>query len=256
MKKIIKGIAILCVGMIYMYSGSIRAQKETDPIQLAPEYSQALDILREMSDFLASVESFTFKARMNEDQLYYNDHFIESETFSEIMIRRPNKIFADVKSDYNHKRFYYNGTTITLYTIIANYYAQGDGKATIDETLDFIYDEYGVYLPLSGLCTTDPYKLLTEGVVNGYYLGLHTIDDVLCHHLLFIEEEADWEIWIEDSQWMWPRRYVINFKQEEGTPKFAASLFDWQVLPPMPDAVFEFTTSNEVTEIEFANPIE
>ena len=33
-----------------------------------------------------------------------------------------------------------------------------------------------------------------EGVQDGYYAGLHSVDGILCHHLLFLDDDTEGNI--------------------------------------------------------------
>ena len=48
--------------------------------------------------------------------------------------------------------------------------------------------------------------------------GLHLVRGIQCHHLVFIQDDIDWQIWIENSQTPLPRKMVITSKWLAGGP--------------------------------------
>ena len=59
------------------------------------------------------------------------------------------------------------------------------GASTIEATLDQLFDRYGVSQPLADFLFADPYKVLTERVESGRYVGERKVAGVTCHHLAF-----------------------------------------------------------------------
>ncbi len=53
-------------------------------------------------------------------------------------------------------------------------------------------------MPLAELLYSDVYEGLTKNVQAGFYFGMSEVDGVPCHHLVFVQESIDWQVWIED----------------------------------------------------------
>ena len=157
---------------------AVEAESET--------FREAKVILQNMSNYLSSADQLSFNASMTENRLYDKDYSIFSDVTSEVIIRRPDKVYADIKSDNNHKRYWYDGQKITLLTIPVNVYATAEATGDIDKMADFVYDNYGVNIPLVALGSKNSYAFLMDSVVDGYNAGLHTVDGVLCHHLFLM----------------------------------------------------------------------
>lgn len=244
-KKTIKTIllTIAVVPLLGFGQSAIETESET--------YLHAKEILQKMSNYLSSADQFSFKAEMTEDGLFTKDYYTKAEVRTEVIIRRPDKVFADIKSDYNHKRYWYDGNTITLLTVPANFYATVKATGNIGEMADFVYDNLGVRIPLAALAFDNSFEVLTEGVTDGYYCGLHVVDGIYCHHLLFIEDDAEWEIWIEDGSNTVPRKYVIKYDMDDREYHFSATINDWDFNRYTPDELFNFTPPSGASVIEF-----
>lgn len=214
-------------------------------------FVHAKEILQKMSNYLSSADQFSFHAVMTEDRIFDKDYYIHGEVRSEVTIRRPDKVFADIKSDYNHKRYWYDGSRITLLTVPANYYATAEATGDIDEMTDFVYDNFGVHIPLATLAFENSFEVLIDGVIDGYYTGLHSVGGIACHHLLFIIEDAEWQIWIEDGQNPVPRKYAVKYKMDDKDFWFVAAIDNWEFNEYAPDEIFNFTSPFGAAEIEF-----
>ena len=241
---------LLSLAFLVTFSVNLFAQSNTEDVA---SFQHAKLILEKMSKFLVSAEHFSFHAEMTEDQSYDEGRYIESEITSDVVVQGSDKVFAEMKSDYNHKRFWYDGQKVTLLSVPANYYATSVVNGPIDDMTDFIYTNFEVNIPLVAFAFTNPYEYLMEGVTDGKYLGLNKANGVSCHHLLFIEEDVEWQIWIEVGNVIVPRKYTVTFMDDLGAPKFSASISNWDFSAFTPDALFNFTPPFGVAEIEFVN---
>ena len=82
-------------------------------------------------------------------------------------------------------------------------------------------------------------------------VGRHGVDGVPCHHLAFSQESIDWQIWIEDGPQPVPRKLVITYKTEPGSPQYVARLSNWDFEPRFSKQYFEFEVPADAGEIEF-----
>ena len=114
-----------------------------------------------------------------------------------------------------------------------------------------VFDRYGFSVPISDLVYSDPYKALTGHVQHGFWVGLHAVDGTPCHHLAFLQETIDWQIWIEDGPRPVPRKLLITYKDEPGSPQYTARLSGWDFHPRISDGWFEFRPPVGADQIEF-----
>ena len=224
-----------------------------EPLPLQP---QATRILNQMSDYLSAANQFSFHSEGTEEEVLDSGPKLHLATSVDIVVRRPDRIWADIRDDHNHKRFWYDGSRITLLTVPANLYATASAPGHIDATIDYIMDEYGVVLPLADFLVSNPYDVLKEDVTGGLYVGLQSVNGVLCHHLVFTQAEIDWQIWVQEGSQPVPRKFVITYKNEPGSPHYTAHLNDWDFAPHAPDVLFAFEPPTGAQEIEFLEPSE
>ncbi len=90
-----------------------------------------------------------------------------------------------------------------------------------------------------------------EDVVSGLYIGTSVVDRIRCHHLAFRGKEVDWQIWIEDSDKPFPRKYIVTSKWIAGAPQFIVSMKGWSLSPKVTDDMFTFTPPKDAKKIDF-----
>ena len=167
-----------------------------------------------------------------------------------VALERPNHAAADVNGDTLARATWYDGKTVTVLDKEHNTYATVSAPPTIDATLDMLEDDYGVVLPLKDVLFSDPYKILSEGITYGRYLGIHQAAGVACHHLGFSQETIEWQIWIDAGDQPVPRKVVITYVDEPGEPQYTAVFRKWKLDGPVPDGLFAFEAPEGVTRIE------
>ncbi len=231
---------------------SSRIIAQTDESEPAPAIDEKADeVLRQMSDFIQSQEKFSFSAETERDVLTTSGVFLQVFQKGEIIVNRPNQFWANSTGDLVQREFWYDGSKITVVDTERNIYASGDASANMDETLDNLTQKLKVNMPLTELLYSDVYEGLTKNVQLGYYFGMSEVDGVPCHHLLFVQESIDWQVWIEDSDTPLLRKVAIAYKDREGVPRYTATLSDWNLEPTVASDRFTFSPPNNAKEVEF-----
>ncbi len=216
--------------------------------------AQADRILRQMSEYLRTAGEFTFHADISYDAVLTSGGKIQYGGTADISVRRPNRLHVAYRGDERHSRVFFDGQTITLYDVAVGVYAVTAVPAEIDKAVDFIFDKYGFSVPIADLVYADPYATLTEKVQSGSLVGRHAVDGTPAYHLAFTQETIDWQIWIEDGPRPLPRKLVITYKNEPGSPQYAARLSGWDFQPRLSDHYFQFHPPAGASEMEFLNP--
>jgi hypothetical protein len=224
--------------------------------QEEPEFEPKLDerslqLLRDTCDYLKQAESFTFRADIVHDEIFPNAQKIEYTGRADISVQRPNRLRADYSGEDRESSVWYDGETLTVLDREHNLYASGPAKATIDETLDMVFDKHGFTIPVADLVYSDPCEGLTEHVETLFYVGTRDIDGRAIHHLAATQADIDWQIWIEVGRRIIPRKMVITYADEPGDPQYSATLTDWDFAPRLPERLFQFEAPAGSARIEF-----
>ena len=230
--------------------GANAGSKET------PSPKQGLDqkaneSLFRASEFLKKAKTFQFKATIMRDVMLDDDIQVQFGGVSKVTVQRPNKLRAIFRGDEKARESYFDGETITIYSLTHKIYMRKKVPGTIGNAVDFLFDKFGFSVPLSDLVFPDPYSVLIANIEKGFFLGQHKIDGVLCDHLVFKQATIDWQIWIEVGDKPFVRKILITYKTEEGYPKYMAVLSNWKINPTVKDSDFTFTPPADVEKIEF-----
>jgi len=212
---------------------------------------RAASILRSMGDYLASAEELSFSAEVTYDAVSPDGQKLQYGGTAQVALRRPNRLHVEYDGDEDTRTVVIDGETFTFYDRENNLYARTDVPSPIDAAIDHAFELYGFSVPIADLVYTDPYQTLMENVQSGSVIGRHIVDGVSCDHLAFSQETIDWQIWIEDGPRPLPRKLVITYKSEPGSPQYVARLSGWDFAPRLSDRYFEFSPRPGAAEMEF-----
>jgi hypothetical protein len=210
-------------------------------------------LLHRMGAVLAAAEEFTVTNTFTSDETVSTGEIVQLEGTVEIALRRPDGLRASIHGDFGSKQYFYDGSRMVFADGSHNTYAQAMVPSTIDGAMDEMWQTYGFKIPLVDFIVSDPYANLMENVESGFYAGIHQVNGVHCHHLVFTQAEIDWQIWIADGVLPLPQKLVITYKQEDGYPQYTALFSDWNLGPGLNDAVFNFAPPEGSIKIVFAD---
>ncbi|MDB6122161.1 MAG: hypothetical protein JWQ71_1154 [Pedosphaera sp.] len=225
---------------------AISANAADQPPKIDP---RADELLKRFSDYLADAKFFSVTAEIWQDTTLPSGQQVQAGRSVDIQLRRPNRLHTEVKSTRHSRGLWYDGKNFTLLDRAQNLYGTTRAPGSLDETLDFATDHLGMVLPLEDLLVSNPYKEATKKVTAGTYIGPVKVLGVPCQHLAFTQSDIDWQIWIEDGPMPVPRKLVITYKDEAGTPQFTAVLSKWDFATKLPDFVFHFEPPDGASKI-------
>jgi hypothetical protein len=167
-------------------------------------------------------------------------------------VQRPDRFAADAEGDTLNRSAWFDGKNITALDKAQNRYVTVEAAGTIDDAIELIEGEYGVAVPLADFLYSDPYAVLTEGILYGEYLGIHRAAGVPCHHLAFAQRQIEWQIWIEAGERPLPRKLAIAYVEEPGTPQYVATINRWNTDSEFPGDLFAFTAPEGAEKMDAA----
>jgi len=214
---------------------------------------QADALLRRMSDYLAQAPFFSVTAEVWQDIRLESGQQVQAGRTIELQLRRPNRFHAEVRSTHRNRGLYYDGKSITLFNRAQSFYGSIDAPAMLDEALDVASARFGITMPLEDLIVSDPYTNAMRKVTSGIDLGPVTVLGTPCEHLAFSLGTVDWQVWIEQGAVPVPRKIVITYKDEEGSPEYTAILSQWDFQTRLPDFLFAFEPPPGAAKIDVAD---
>jgi hypothetical protein len=201
---------------------------------------RADQLLREMSDFLAQAPEFGYEAAEEYDEVPDSGPRYQVGNVRHVVVRRPNRAVSDASGDAFNSRVWYDGKSLAVLDEAHNAYTLLDVPDTLDAAVDHVADEYGIVVPLSDLLYSSFYAAVIDNVVEGVYLGVHTVGDVSTHHLAFAGHLVDWQVWIDVGEKPLPRKLTITYRAEPGEPRFSATFTHWNLAPDVSEELFTF----------------
>jgi hypothetical protein len=211
---------------------------------------RAQELVRQMSDRLARVTALALEAEEVYDDVPADAPRQQLTSVRRIAMRRPDRLVGDVSGDALNRSFWYDGQTFSALDREQNVWASGAVPPTIDEALDWVFDQTGTVVPLADFLYTDVYQRLMSQVQRGVYLGIHEAAGVACHHLSFEQATIDWQLWIDAGPEPLPRKLVITYKTEDEVPQYSVTIRTWNLEAKVPNALFRFTPPEGATRVE------
>lgn len=246
--------ALVLVCVTCAIAGS-QPQSSSEP-SLPPAVEPRADaLIREGCQTLAGATQLSLEARVLVDEVTETGQKLQFGKVMKVVLRRPDRVAADITGDRQNYRFVFDGSTILLFDPKAREYSMiRDVPHSVDGMLDFLAEKYGIATPLADLLFSKPYESFCSRVRAGVYLGEHMVDSTPCHHLAFRTDAVDWQIWLDATPGAGrlPRKLVITYKQTPTQPQFIAVLDKWDLKAAISDDAFQTTPPAGATQLELA----
>jgi hypothetical protein len=210
--------------------------------------------LRRMSQYLSGLQSFQVDTTGVDEKFTKDGHKIQQVQDSRILIERPDAARVDRTGPAGQTVFRYDGKRFSVVNKDANVYATAPAPAKLDAAIDDARERLKVDLPGGDLLVSDPYAALTDGMIEGRYVGLEPIDGAMAHHLAVTKKNMMWQIWIKDGPEPVPLRYVVTSEDLPGHPAFTLQLRNWQPNANVAPDSFAFKPPAGAKQIAFAPP--
>ena len=200
---------------------------------------------------LSSARTVTYHAEINFDSVLSSGVKLQYAAEMDTAIRRPNRLAISYKSDLGTKAIWYNGTTLTIYDHAHRVYASTAAPDSIDAMLTQVADQKHLSIPLEGFDFSNPCRRAYGEIRRGKYIGINDVGGVACDHLAFIQQSADWQLWIDHSRTPLPRKIVITHKNVPSQPQWTAVFSKWRLNRKLPASLFQSRIPKGVTKASF-----
>jgi hypothetical protein len=208
-------------------------------------------LLTQMCETLGSADAFSFHAEVLFDQVLPSAVKVQYAGAINFAVQRPDELAIDFQSDLGGKDLWYQGDKLTIFDPPHQVYASLAVPNTIDGALDQVADTHNLRLPLSNLAYSDPCLRVQKQIIFGAYIGVNDVNGVACDHLAFSSSKVDLQLWLDRSTRPVPRKIVINYRAEPGSPEYIAVLSDWKFPKHIADSHFRPKLTKEAKQIEF-----
>ncbi len=226
---------VVAAGVAGGRAAAVSAKKGIDP--------EADRILKQMTDYLAGLRSFTVRTSVADELTMKSGEKIQMMSNADIAVERPNRLRSLQYGSPQGLGFWYDGKMMSVACKANNSYRSAAAPPTIDMVIDMMRKDFDVDAPGADLIHSHPYDVLMEQVVGGRFIGRETVDGVPVNHIALQGDEVDLQLWIQDAPEPLPLRYVIVTKDAPGRPAFSVQLSNWDTKPHLSPSTFEYTAT-------------
>jgi hypothetical protein len=212
--------------------------------------SVAVSILDRMSAIIGDLHSCSVAIRANYDINSRDLGLVKHSDEQELYLHGPNKLFVRSDGDKGSRNFYYDGDTLSYYSIDKNQYGQIPVPPTIVGMIDSVNKLYGIDFPVADFFYPSFVDDILSDATNLAYLGITKVNGKECYHVAGAAKDKTFQFWIADDAWCLPQKVVIVYTGKPGNPQYEAVMDNWQVNPDLPDAMFTFMAPPRAKKIK------
>jgi hypothetical protein len=215
------------------------------------------EILTAASMRLSTLAAFRLRCADTQDVVQDNGQKLQYAALREVVIRRPDRAWAQTTGDLVNRMLWKDGESVTLFDPEQMIYGRIDDPGSIEQMMDELLDVYGFSTPMADLLSEDLHAVFTEGVTSADYLGEHLVGEERCHHLAFDHPDIDYQLWYSTGDSPQLRKLVITDTDAPGSPQYTLTILELEPLEAadVPDSLFVAQIPEEAEEIEIV-PIE
>jgi hypothetical protein len=210
----------------------------------------AVAILDKMSALIGELSSCSVNIRSNYDISSKELGLIKHADEQQLFIHGPNQLLLKSDGDQGSRDFYFDGKTLTYYSMDKNQYGQIDAPANVVEMIDTVNKMYGIEFPAADFFYPSFVDDILADSKTLVYLGLTKVDNKECYHIAGTTQDKTYQFWVSDDAFTLPVKMVIIYTDKEMHPQYEATLSDWQVNPNLPDALFTFTIPHRAHKVK------
>lgn len=210
----------------------------------------AVAILDKMSALIGELTSCSVNIQSNYDISSKELGLIKHSDEQQLFLHGPNQLLLKSDGDQGSRDFYFDGKTLTYYSMDKNQYGQIDAPMNIVEMIDTVNKMYGIEFPAADFFYPTFVDDMLADSKTLVYLGLTKVDGKECYHIAGTTNDKTYQFWIADDAFTLPLKMVVIYTDKEMHPQYEATLSDWQINPSLPDALFTFTVPHRARKIK------
>jgi len=198
--------------------------------------------------YMGGLKKFRIDAVTTSDDIYQDKIAVTYLHKIEMDVSRPDRLMIQKHGDIKNKSYYINAGKFTVYDEDTNYYGILDTPKSIDKALDFLFEKYHVKTSLANILYTDLDKRIPPKE-KGFYFGISEVGGVPCHHIGFVTEAQEYQVWIEEGARPLIRMFVITDKSDPHRPR-SITVLHWDLAPAFDAQHFVFEAPKGAKKID------
>ena len=208
--------------------------------------------IEQMGKYLRSLKQFEVQSDFTFEIITEDNQKFSYPGELNYKVIRPNKLFAEIKSDLKNRKYYYDGASLTIYDPKTKFYGQLAAPDNIDQMMEEIEDEYKIVLPLEDLFDWGTNKAKMSNIKMATYIGESKVNDVEVEQFIIRQGKVDWQLWVSKGDKPLPQKLIYTALEDQ-RPQFAAEL-NWKLNPKFEMKDFEFKAPKGSYKIEINPP--
>jgi hypothetical protein len=245
-------ILLMAICLAWTAHGQEPSSRPATPTTSAAVNPDAIAALDRMSAYLRTLRSFHVQSTISREDVLQDGQKVAVDGAVDLLLQRPNRFRVELATDAQHRMFYYDGKSFTIWARRVNYYASVPAPPTIAELTNHLETKYGVELPLADLFYWATGKLNVSNLASAIDAGPSQVTDVTCEHYVFRQDGMDWQVWIQSGEYPLPRKLIVTTTTDDARPQYT-SVMTWNLAPAFNDAAFVFTAPAEAHRIALAD---
>jgi hypothetical protein len=238
-------------------AASVKATKSAPKAKVA-EFKmvlepRALDLLKAMSEKLASAKTIAFTATASFEFPSKLGPPIVYTTRYDVALQRPDRFRVLMPGDGPASEFYYDGKSMIAYAPAENLAAIAEAPPTIDAMLKRAYDSASIYFPFTDVVISDPFAALAGGKLAFYIGPSGVVGGVKTEMVAWANDDVFLQIWIGADDKL-PRRVRAMFSGDPLRLRHDLELANWQLNGPIAAEAFASAKIASAGRMAFAAP--
>ncbi len=227
---------LLFVFLLGLAATQLSAQTPTRRIDTV-----AVSILDKMSAVIGDLTSCSVTIKSNYDIHSRELGLVKHSDEEQLFLQGQTKLLLKSEGDKGSRDFFFNGNTLSYYSMDKNQYGQVDAAMPLMSMIDTVNKVYGIEFPIADFFYPSFVDDILGESKNLVYLGLTKVDGKECYHIAGTAPDKTFQFWISTDAYSLPLKVVVIYTSKENNPQYEAVLSDWKINPSLPDAIFTFT---------------
>lgn len=245
-------VAVLLAGLSVLALPAAKAEDQPAAVAASAVDPAAMAALERLSQTLSSSRDFSFRSQSSREEVLSSGEVVNVFRSAVFDVQRPDRLLIRFDGDNRDVDLYYAAGDVTLVDRSDNIYAEMTVPATLDQAVQYFNDEADIPLPELALLLNDPYSYIKDGITRATVLGITQMGGKPLLHLSFSEEQADWQIWLDDTPQALPRRLAVIYKKLPGAPRVVTIFSDWKLKQSHAKGYFAYKPRKGATKATIA----
>lgn len=219
--------------LVILFNLPVSAQVENRPD------TTAVKILDRMSDFIGGLEAVSFTANISQDVEENRYGLVKEFSEDEVFMVGPDKMHVQSNGTNGHRGYWYNGESLVYYSFKENNYSVVDAPSDIITMIDSIHNTFDIEFPAADIFYPDFVDTIIENFDHIDYLGKKELNGREVFHIMAVNENTNFQIWVANDGFFLPERFVIIHK-DDAFKQYEVIFTNWNINPDLPLEMFSF----------------